>query len=201
MLRQRLRLRRSPLALLGRGLLVVICLALVWYGLMLLLLALKVSPEPINSVSGYRSAYDGLAGLSAEDVSAGKRLVAALVGLTAFLLFGYLALKELPRPYFARHDLRVAEDERGAVDVEPRAIERIAELAAGGGAGIGGARARYETDRLAVDLSVRRAREVPEALRGAQQRVRAALGDHDLPQLPVDVTLTGFDRKQRRELS
>jgi len=201
MLRQRLRLRRSPLALLGRGLLVVICLALVWYGLMLLLLALKVSPEPINSVSGYRSAYDGLAGLSAEDVSAGKRLVAALVGLTAFLLFGYLALKELPRPYLARHDLRLAEDERGAVDVEPRAIERIAELAAGGGAGIGGARARYETDRLAVDLSVRRAREVPEALRGAQQRVRAALGDHDLPQLPVDVTLTGFDRKQRRELS
>lgn len=200
MLRQRLRTRSSPLAHVGRVLLVILAVALVFYGLMLLLVSLKVSPDAINGVSGYRSAYDELAGLTEEDVS-GVRLVAAIVGVALFLVFGYLAFKELPRPYFARGDLRLSEDERGVTDVEARAIERIAELAATGQAGISGVRARYETDRLALDLSVRRARELPETLRESQRRVRAALADHDLPQLPVDVTLTGFDRQQQRELS
>lgn len=200
MLRQRLRTRSSPLTHVGRVLLVIVAAALVFYGLMLLLVSLKVSPDAINGVSGYRSAYDKLAGLTEEDAS-GVRLVAAIVGVALFLVFGYLAFKELPRPYFARGDLRLSEDERGVTDVEARAIERIAELAATGQAGISGVRARYETDRMALDLSVRRARELPETLREAQRRVRAALADHDLPQLPVDVTLTGFDRQQQRELS
>ena len=52
MLRQRLRFRSSPLAYLGRVLLAVLGAALVWYGLMLLLLALKVDPETVNDLSG-----------------------------------------------------------------------------------------------------------------------------------------------------
>lgn len=201
MLRQRLRLRRSAVAHLGRALLAALCLALIWYGLMLVLLALKVSPEAVNSISGYRTAYDALAGLTAEDVNPSTRLIAAPVGLIAFVFFGYVALKQLPRPHLTRADLRIAEDERGVVDVEPRAIERIAELAVGAQDSVTGVRARFETDRLAVELTARRAREVPETLREAQHRVREAIGDHNLAQLPVDVTLTGFDRKQRRELS
>lgn len=201
MLRQRLRLRRSAVAHLGRALLAALCLALIWYGLMLVLLALKVSPEAVNSISGYRTAYDALAGLTAEDVNPSTRLIAAPVGLIAFVFFGYVALKQLPRPHLTRADLRIAEDERGVVDVEPRAIERIAELAVGAQDSVTGVRARFETDRLAVELTARRAREVPETLREAQRRVREAIGDHNLAQLPVDVTLTGFDRKQRRELS
>lgn len=201
MLRQRLRIRRSPLAYLGRALLVIVSLALVWYGLMLVLLALKVSPDSVEAISGYRSAYDELARVTAQDVDGQTRLIAGLAGLAAFLVFGYLALKELPRPYLARGDLRLGEDERGVTDVEPRAIERVAEVVAGGQADVSSVRARYGTDELKLDVTVRRARGVPDALREAQRRVRAGLADHGLPPLPVDVTLTGFDRKQRRELS
>jgi len=201
MLRQRLRIRSSPLVYVGRTLLVLVSLAFIWYGLMLVLLALKVSPDSIDSISGYRSAYDYLAGLIARDVTGQTRVIAGLGGLAAFLLFGYLALKELPRPYLARGELRLSGDERGVVDIEPRAIERVAEVTAAGQTGVSSARARYGIDELALDVSVRRARELPETLRETQRRVRAALAEHGLPPMPIDVTLTGFDRKQRRELS
>ena len=201
MLRQRLRIRSSPLVYVGRTLLVLVSLAFIWYGLMLVLLALKVSPDSIDSISGYRSAYDYLAGLIARDVTGQTRVIAGLGGLAAFLLFGYLALKELPRPYLARGGLRLSGDERGVVDIEPRAIERVAEVTAAGQTGVSSARARYGIDELALDVSVRRARELPETLRETQRRVRAALAEHGLPPMPIDVTLTGFDRKQRRELS
>ena len=48
MLRQRLRTHSSPLARAGQLLVAVLALALVWYGLMLALLALKVSPASVN---------------------------------------------------------------------------------------------------------------------------------------------------------
>ena len=52
MVRQRLRIGSSPLALLGRIVLVLFALALVWYGAMLVLLAFKVSPHTVNDLSG-----------------------------------------------------------------------------------------------------------------------------------------------------
>jgi len=201
MLRQRLRSRTSPVAYLGKAVLIVISLALIWYGLMLALLALKVSPGSIDAVSGYRSAYDYLAGLVPTDVDGQVRLIAGLGGFAAFLLFGYLALKAIPRPYLARRDLRLAEDERGTLDVEPRAIERIAEAAAGEHPAVSTATGRYGTDELSVDLSVERARDLTDTLNDVQDRVHRALHVHGLPATPVNVTLTGFDRKRRRELS
>ena len=48
MLRQRLRIGTSPFVLLGRIVLVLAALALVWYGAMLVLLAFKVSPQWIG---------------------------------------------------------------------------------------------------------------------------------------------------------
>ena len=103
MLRQRLRTRTSPAALLGRVVVIVFALALVWYGLMTLLLALKVSPATVESISGYRTVYDELAGTSASDVrDSTTRLIVGLAGLAALLVFGFLALKEIPRPYLAR---------------------------------------------------------------------------------------------------
>ncbi len=197
--RQRLRTRTSPIAYLGRAVLVILALGLVWYGLMLALLALKVSPSAIDAISGYRTAYDYLAGLTAADVGGSTRLVTALVGTGAFLFFGYLAVKEIPRPYLARSDLRIAEDDRGVVDVKPRAIERIAETAAYGHPAVSSATGRYG-DELSVDLGVNRARDLNQTLSDVQQRVLHALQRHELPPTPVVVTLTGFDRKQRREL-
>jgi len=202
MLRQRLRTRTSPLAALGRVVVALFALALIWYGLMTLLLALKVSPTTVESISGYRTVYDELARISASDVEDGTtRLIVGLAGLAALLIFGFLALKEIPRPYLARHDVDLVDDERGTVTVAPRAIEHMAEMAARGNPSVASASGRYGDDSLAVAVAVRRASDVAEALTDVRARVRSALADHDLPVVTVDVTLTGFDRKTRRELS
>ena len=94
MLRQRLRIGTSPFGVLGRIMLVLAALALVWYGAMLVLLAFKVSPHTVNQLSGYRSAYNYLVGLKPRDITADTRLIAGLAGLAGFLVFGYLAFKE-----------------------------------------------------------------------------------------------------------
>lgn len=199
--RQRLRSRTSAIAYVGRAILILVAAGLIWYGLMMVLLALKVSPGAIDAISGYRTAYDYFAGLVADDVGGSTRLITALAGVAGFLVFGYLAMKEIPRPYLARSDLRLREDDRGVVDVGPRAIERIAETAACEHPAVSSATGRYGTDELAVDLGVKRARDLDTTLSDVQDRVVHALHNHELPPTPVVVTLTGFDRKQRRELS
>ena len=129
--RQRIRERPSVLMVVGRIVPLVLALGLIWYGLMLVLLALKVSPSTVNSISGYRTAFNYLSGLTPDDVDGGvTRAIIAGSGIAAFLVFGYLAFKQLPRPYLARRELPLAADEHGEVSVEPRAIERIAEVAA-----------------------------------------------------------------------
>jgi hypothetical protein len=201
MRRQRLRDRSSRWLAAGRVVTLVFAVLLIWYGLMLLLLALDVSPATVDSLSGYRTAFDWLAGLTPADVDGTTtRAILAAGGLVAFVVFGYLAVAQLPRPYLARRDLELATDQRGEVTVEPRAVERLAELAAAADPAVTATRARYSSDDLTVDVSVRRARDLPDVLRGAQQRVAAALDQHELPPMPVNVTLTGYDRRNRREL-
>lgn len=185
----------------GRLVALLIALALVWYGLMTLLLALKVSPKTVNSLSGYRTAFHWISGLRPGDVDGARtRGIVAAAGVLAFLLFGYLALKQLPRPYFARRELALSSDRYGEVRLEPRAIERIAEVAATKHPGISSARGRYSVDDLSVDVIVWRARDVATALREAQARVTRALAEHELPTMPVNITLTGYDRRERREI-
>ena len=200
-MRQRVRSEGSPLRVVGRLLVLLLAGALVWYGLMTALVAAKlISAGTADELSGYRTAFEFLAGLTPGDFSSTARLIIAGAGVLAFLLFGWLALKELPRPHLARSELELGEDERGFVHVEPRAIERVAETAATENDAVTGARGRYGTDDLAISVSVRRARDVADTLRDVQVRVRRALDQHGLPTVPVEVTLTGFDRKQRREL-
>jgi hypothetical protein len=201
MLRQRLRVDTSPFVLLSRIVLVVFALALVWYGAMMVLLAFKVSPHTVNQLSGYRSAYDYLAGLKPRDITTDTRLIAGLGGLAGFLVFGYLALKELPRPRLTRSELRLIDQERGVVDVAPRAIERAVEGAALEHEAVQHAAARYATDELTVNVNVTRARELPDILRAVRAQAREQLAAHGLPELPVNVTLTGFERTRRRELA
>lgn len=201
-LRQRVRTRRPALGRLGDLLVLLFALALLWYGLMTVLLAAKASPSTVNSISGYRTAYDFLAGLTPADLGGWKRAVIAGAGLLAFLVLGYAAWKALPRPYLARHDLRLADDERGHVTLAPRAVERLAETAAERSSGIAGAASRFGGDAIAVNVSVSRARDVADVLRGAQGEVRDALARHGLPAFDVSMTLTGYDAKQqKRELS
>lgn len=201
MLRQRVHVQTSPLALLGRVVLVIFALALAYYGLMLLLLTLGVSPATVDAISGYRTAFDFLSGLTPEDVTGTTRLIIAAAGVAALLIFGYLAYKELPRPYLGRSDVRLTQEEGGAIDVEPRAIERIAETAALENASVSSAAGRLDEDAMTLNVAVKRARDVPDVLRDVQQRARDALARHEVPQPAVNVTLTGFDRQQRRELN
>jgi hypothetical protein len=198
--RQRLRERTSFLILAGRLLTLLLALAMLWYGLMTLLLAVKVSPSTVNSLSGYRTAFDWLSGLTPSDVDGGTtRAIIAGSGVVAFLLFGYLAFKQLPRPYLARRELPLHSEPRGELTVEPRAVERLAEVAATSDAAVSDAQGRYSVDNLAVDVTVRRARDLAATLREAQSRVARALAEHELPAMPINITLAGFDR-DRREL-
>ena len=201
MTRQRVNLRTPFLAHIVTVLTVVLAIALVWYGLMVVLLAVKVSPHTVNSLSGYRSLYDDAVDLRRADFTTVRRLIAGFAGLIVFLVFVYLALKAWPRPYLARGEIAVAEDPHGTTAVQPRAIERLAEIAARANSDVTAARGRLGDGDLTVTVDSRRASTTAETLRDVQERVRAGLAAHDLPSLPVNVTLTGYDRQTRRELS
>jgi hypothetical protein len=200
-IRQRISLRTPLFAYLVRALTLLLALALVWYGAMIVLLAVKVAPHTVNSLSAYRTLFDDLANLKAHDFSTGRRLIVGFGGFLLFLIFLYLALQELPRPYLARGPVTLEEQEHGSTVVRPRAIERVAELAAKDDPEITSAAGRLGDRELNLDVGVRRATHAAETLTGTRERVRAALERHELPDLPVNVTLTGFDPKTRRELS
>ena len=200
-MRQRLHARTSRLASVGRIVLVLLSLALLWYGAMVVLLALDLaSPGTVDRISGYRTAFDALAGLTPQDVDGPVRAIVAAAGVLAFLAFGWLALKEVPRPYLARQDVELEGSERGDVTVEARAVERAAEVAACQHPSVHAASGRYGTDALDLAVDVRRARGVADTLADVHDRVRRSLADHGLPAVPVNVSLTGLHRRQRREL-
>lgn len=201
MLRQRLKTRRPTLALIGRLLVFVLACALVFYGAILVLLAVKVSPSTLDDISAYQTVYDYLADLGEGELSDKRRIAVGVAGALAFLLFGYLALKQLPRPYLARHELQLAEDPRGVVTVEPRAIERIAETAALHHPALTAASGRYGDDELAVGVTVRHAKAVARTLEDVQASIVAALEQHGLPVVPIHLTLTGYERRTHRELN
>jgi hypothetical protein len=200
-IRQRINLRTPLLAYVVRALTILLGLALLWYGLMVVLLAVKVSPHTVNSISGYRTLYDDAAGLTSADFTSLRRLIAGAAGVIAFALFTYLAFQELPRPYLARGKLSLDGHERGTTVIEPRAIERVAEFAAHGNANVTAAAGRLGDRELNIDVGMRRAAIAAETLSDVHRRVSADLERHQLPGLPVNVTLTGYDRQTRRELS
>ena len=201
MMRQRVRLRHSSSIHLGRAIVCLVALGLIFYGVIVVALAFKIDPGSVNAVSGYRDAYEYLADLSPADV-AGVRWIVAAAGVVAFLLFGYLALKQIPRPYLARQTRTLQSLERGETTIEPRAMERLAEVSATRHPAVSSAAGRLGADELTVGVEVCRGRNLDETLRDVRRRVAAALEQHDLPAMNrIDVTLTGFDRQQRRELS
>jgi hypothetical protein len=201
MIRQRVNLRSPALAYLVRALTVLLGAALVWYGLMVVLLAVKVSPHTVNSISGYRTLYNYIAGLGPSDFSTAVRLVVGIAGLLAFVVFLYLATKELPRPYLARRDVTVDKQERGTTWIRPRAVERVAEIAARANGDVASAAGRLGDRELTVSIAARHAGSAANTLSDVHRRVTTELHRHELPHLPINVTLTGYDQKTRRELS
>jgi hypothetical protein len=201
MIRQRINLRTPLLAYIVRALTIVLALALLWYGLMVVLLAVKVFPHTVDSISAYRTLYNDASNLHQSDFTTTRRLIAGFAGLIAFLIFVYLAFQELPRPYLARGDVILGEQEGGTTVVKPRAIERVAELAARGNPNVTQAAGRLGDQQLNIDIGMRRATTAATTLNDVRGRISADFERHQLPSLPVNVTLTGYDRQTRRELS
>jgi hypothetical protein len=200
-IRQRVKLRTPFLAYVVRALTLLLGLALLWYGLMTVLLAVKVSAHTVNSLSAYRTLFHAAANLKPHDFSTAVRLIAGFGGFLVFLVFLYLAFQELPRPYLARAEMALGEDQRGATVVQPRAIERVAEIAAQGNPNVTVAAGRLGDRELNVAVDMRRATVVADTLMDVRTRVSTELDRLALPDLPVNVTLTHFDRQTRRELS
>jgi hypothetical protein len=200
-IRQRINMRTPVLAYLVRALTLVLALGLVWYGLMVVLLTVKVSPHTVNAISAYRTLYDDLAGLQPTAFTTARRLIAGFAGLIVFVVFIYLALQELPRPYLARGDVNVEKREDGETVVKPRAIERVAELAARGNPNVAAVTGRVGDQEINLDVAIRRATIIADTLKDVRERVLTDLDRHQLPDLPVNVTLSGYDRTTRRELS
>jgi hypothetical protein len=195
-IRQRVNLRRRTGALLVLSLTVAFALALVYGGVLTVLLALKLhglGPVQINRISGYRTADHWLAGLNRGDFTTARALIAGFGGLLVFLLFISLMLRSLPRPYLTRSELGFPLDDRGATVVRPRAVERIAEVAAQGNQHVIGATGRLGDGELNVDIGIDTPPAAAATLIDVRTRVRDQLGQHDLPSMPVNVTLTGYE--------
>lgn len=201
MIRQRVHLRTPPLAHLVRLITVVLGLALVWYGLMVVMLAVKVAPHTVNAISAYRTVYHDIVGLKPSDFTTRVRLIAGFGALLAFLLLLYLALQELPRPSLARGPLTLEDEPHGRTTTKPRAVERVAEIAARGNSAVTSASGRLSDDELNVSIETSRATLAAHTLTDVRRRVKSALKTHELSDMPVNVTLTGYDRKTKRELA
>jgi hypothetical protein len=192
---------RQLAAVLGDALTLALGLSLVWYGAMLALLAAKVSPHTVNDISGYRTLYNDAIGLRHHDFTTVVRVVAGLTGFLTFCLFLSLALRRLSPHRATRHDLTLDDDGSGSTIVEPRAIERLAEIAARSHRDVTGASGHLGDQEVTVNLDVSRADTAASTLRAVAASVTEALATHELPALTVNVTLTGFEPTTRRQLA
>ena len=197
MIRQRVNIRRAPWALLVRMLAIAFAVALIYGGVLDALLALKaVGPNEIERLSDYHTIFHWLANLHRGQFTTAVALIAGIGGLFVFLFFVFLAGQALPRPYLARTDLGL-ESSGGATIVRPRAVERIAEVAANGNARVMGVTGRLGDDELNVDVGLDDAGEAVATLGDVRRRVAEGLKEHQIPPMPVNVTLTGYEPTRR----
>lgn len=196
-------IRRRPIGIrtraigrLGSALVALLALALIFYGLMVILLAVKVDPGFVNAISGYRTAFDALSGIGADSVDGVDRAIVAGAGLLAFVLFGLIAYGALPRPYLTRNDLHLRDGGRGVDVVAVKAVERIAERAARGG-GVADASARYERNRLQLDLEIVPTGELLELADAVRGRLTAAFDTVQVPEPQTEISITGVEQPER----
>ena len=192
MIRQRVKLRRAPWALLTRALAVVFAVALIYGGVLNALLALKVGPSSVERVSGYQAAYTWLAGLQRSNFTTAISLIAGFGGLLVFVFFLFLAQQSLPRPSLARTDVGLPST-GGATLVRPRAVERIAEVAARGNDHVVGVTGRLGDDAVDLDIGLDVPDDLVQTLDDVRRRVAEDLERHHLSPLAVNVTLTGYE--------
>lgn len=198
--RQRLGLPSGIRTTLGQKLMLPVGLLLLWGGVVVVLLAAGLAPADVQSSTGYRTVYDELAAVGPASWDSTTATVVAVAGVVLFLLLLALGWAQRITPHLARTDLVLADDDLGTVTVQPRAIERAAEVAAGRGAAVHAVRARLGEDELTITIHARGADELPDTLRGAHRRVTAALQDAGTPQKTVRVVVTRFTAPATRDL-
>jgi hypothetical protein len=196
MTRQRVHLRRNAVADVALRLLVtILSLALIFYGAMVLLAALKLSPVTIDHVSGYRAIDRTLSNITAASITGRDRIIIAAAGLGCLCVFGPLAWWSLPRPYLVRTALDLDQPSaRGRTAIGPRAMERAAEHAAQRDPFVAGARARAQAGGVELDVTLRDPDgPLIEPLERVRSRVQRSLDRHGLPAVAIQVTLTAVD--------
>lgn len=200
-MRQRIHTRTPRLRAVSRAVLLVFALALGWYGVMLVLVAAGLPMQAADRLTGHRTALLFFSSLAPDDLTPLVRAIAGAAGLVAFVVFGLLALVELPRPYLARGEVTLSADEHGRVTIEPRALERLAESAASRHPAVSSASGRWGDQEMTVNVGVRRSGDLAATLRDVRGRVREAITEHGLPERRVNVTLAGYDSSRPRELA
>ncbi len=194
MIRQRVHLRRVGVGeVILRVLVTALGLALMFYGAMALLAALKLAPSTINSISAYRTIEHALQSITAHNITGTDRIITAAAGVACLLIFAPLCWRALPRPYLARTPATLPDQpDPGTTEIAPRALERAVELAAQGDPRVQRARARSNADVVELDVELGDLDgELLSPLSELQQRVRHRLGEQGLPPVRIDVTLTG----------
>ena len=202
-MRQRVHVGATWRTTLGKLLTAVVALAVAWFGLSLLLVALGVAPDDVDRALGYRTAYDAVAGLDGTGLDTTYRIALGAGGIVLCLVLLALAWAQVPRPELTRHDVDLpAADPTagpgGETTVQARAVERAAEVATLSVAGIDAARARLDGTEVVVALRSTKPTDLPDQLRAAQAAARDALTDHGLQGFDARVVLAGFDKEDIR---
>jgi hypothetical protein len=199
-IRQRVHLRTPGWGAFVRLLTVIFLLAMMYGGAMVALLATKaLSPHAVEQITDYRRIYHDIADLQASDFTTAISFIAGFTGLLVFIMFAFLTFEALPRPYFARTEVELPEQAGGDTVVRPRAVERVAEHAAQSDPNVFTASGRLSDDGLYVDVGVRDAPGAAATLAEVRRRVTEQLQHHELPPVPVNVTLAGYERPTRED--
>jgi hypothetical protein len=199
-IRQRVHLRRPGWSAFVRLLTVVFALLVMYGGVLVALLATKaLSPASAEQISDYRLIYHDIAGLHPSDFTTAISLIAGFTGLLVFIMFVFFTFEALPRPYFARTEVELPEQKGGDTIVRPRAVERVAEHAAQADPDVFAAAGRLSDDGLHVDVGVRNAPGAAKTLAEVRRRVAEQLEHHEIPSVPVNVTLAGYERSTRED--
>jgi hypothetical protein len=200
MTRQRVHLRTPGWSAFVQLLTVVFALLLMYGGVLLALLATKtLSPARVEQISDYRLIYHDIVALQPSDFTTAISFIAGFTGLLVFIMFVFLTFEALPRPYLARSEVELPGQKGGETVVRPRAVERVAEYAALADPSVFAANGRLSDDGLHLDVGVRDAQGAAATLADVRRRVTEQLQRHEIPPVPVNVILAGYQRPTRED--
>lgn len=186
---------------LGQKLMFVIALGLIYGGVVALALAAGVSGRDLEQFTGAGWLQDELASIDLASWSQSTTIAVAIGGVVLAALCVRLAWAQRLVPQRTRLAHELETDGVGRTTVQPRAIERAAELASTEDPGVRAAKATLTADEITVHLHVRDAERLPDLLRAAKSRTTAALSAAGMADdVDVRLTVTRYSTPSRTEL-